>query len=375
MSVIDVVDLTKYLVRLKSENPPGYEADVASFLANLLEKHGFHVQLDVFGEGRQNLIARYGCETEQDSICFSGHMDTVPIGPENWDYDPFGGEIADGRIYGRGTCDMKGGIAAAVAAAINHLESIQNGKGVSFIFTGGEETGCDGAKHLLAQEGLIPSIGALVIAEPTGLEALIGHKGALWLEGKCHGVSVHGSRPHLGVNAIYSMARKISILEISDCLKAEHPELGKPTLNVGTIRGGNNINSVPSEAQVEIDIRSVPEQDHDETISILSDVLGDDIEMSKIIDLPGIWTNPENSWVKSVQGRAAEISPTYKGDLAAPYFTDASILKPGLNNVPTVVLGPGEIDVAHTVNEYCSLEQLMNAEKIYQSLIMDWCWD
>ena len=369
----DVLALTQSLIRCPTANPPGHEETLAKSLASLLENHGFDTHLQSFGKGRTNLVASIGGTGDRKPICFSGHLDTVPIGTQSWAVDPYGGETSGDRIYGRGACDMKGGIAAFLSACIDLCAALQHGPGVRLVLTGGEETGCEGARHLADSPHILGDVGALIIAEPTGLTPFVGHKGALWLKGHCNGVSAHGSVPHLGNNAIYKIARKTALLEQFSFQVAADEFLGAPTLNVGTIAGGVNVNSVPDRAQIEIDIRSIPTQSHNSICSDLKHALGDDVELTRFVDLPGVWTDPDTAWVMRTSEIVSDTTGLESDTIVAPYFTDASVLKPAFNDVQTMILGPGEISVAHTVNEYCTISQLLQAKEIYSKIIVEWC--
>src|SRR5262249_34580404 len=232
------VELTQELVRFKTINPPGDERACAERLASLLENAGFAVDLMPFGGGRAQLVARIGGTAERLPLGFTGHLDTVPLGSQPWSVDPLAAEIADGKLYGRGSSAMKSGVAAFVAASIALATSLTGTPGVVLLITAGEETGCTGAAALASGSKPLPQAGALLVAEPTGNRLLVGHKGALWLEAVTIGVTAHGSMPEKGVNAVYKAARTAAALQDFDFNFARHDVLGAPTLNVGTIHGG-----------------------------------------------------------------------------------------------------------------------------------------
>jgi succinyl-diaminopimelate desuccinylase len=187
------VELTQDLVRFRTINPPGDERACAERLASLLEDAGFAVDLTPFGEGRAQLVARIGGASRKPAIGFTGHLDTVPLGAQPWSVDPLAAEIKDGKLYGRGSSDMKSGVAAFVMAGVALAGKLANTPGVVMYITAGEETGCTGAAAM-AREISLPRVGALVVAEPTGNQPLVGHKGALWLEAVTTGVTAHGSQ-------------------------------------------------------------------------------------------------------------------------------------------------------------------------------------
>jgi succinyl-diaminopimelate desuccinylase len=163
------------------------------------------------------------------------------------------------------------------------------------------------------------------VAEPTSNAALVGHKGALWLRLTLKGVTAHGSMPHLGVNAAYKAARVLTALETFQFNVAPHPYLGSPTLNVGTVRAGLNVNSVPDLAEIGIDIRSIPGLDHSRIQEHLKAELGDEISLEPIVDPSSRWINEVYRTVREVTGEDAGSEPR-----TAPYFTDASALTPRL---------------------------------------------
>ena len=220
------VELTQDLVRFKTINPPGAERACAERLASLLESAGFAVDLVPFGEGRAQLVARIGGTAGKLPLGFTGHLDTVPLGAQPWSVDPLAAEIADGKLYGRGSSDMKSGVAAFVTACNALADRLASTPGVVLFITAGEETGCTGAAALARGTTRLPQVGALVVAEPTGNRLLVGHKGALWLEAVTTGVTAHGSMPEKGVNAVYKAARAATALQDFDFNFARHDVLG-----------------------------------------------------------------------------------------------------------------------------------------------------
>ncbi|PWR19511.1 hypothetical protein DKG74_17120 [Zavarzinia aquatilis] len=372
MPSINAVELTQALVRLHSVNPPGNESACAQLVGNLLEDAGFDVGYHSFGPGRVNVVARIGeCSELHRPLCLTGHLDTVPIGAADWSVDPFGGEIVDGLLYGRGASDMKSGVAAMVAAAMSAAASLREAPGLLLVLTAGEETGCEGASHLANLDGVLGTAGAIVVGEPTGNRLRLGHKGALWLMATCQGRAAHGSMPDLGINAIYRGATVIGKLRDFGFNRAPHAELGGPTLNVGTVRGGANVNSVPDRAEIGIDIRTVPGMAHDRIIEDLRRYLAPDLHsLDQVLDLESVWTSPHDPLMRRWAGRVD--APPDDVCLGLPFFTDASILKPAFGGIPTLILGPGETHMAHQTDEYCRVERIGEAAAIYLDLIADW---
>jgi succinyl-diaminopimelate desuccinylase len=370
---IDPVELSRELIAFNTINPPGNELSCIRHLEKILSKAGLETSLQDFAPDRANLIARIGGRGSKPPLCFTGHVDTVPLGNAAWSVDPFAGEIIDGKMYGRGSTDMKCGVAAFVAAIGNMAGQLEDTGGAVLAITAGEEIGCEGAFHL-ARSGILGRAGAIVVAEPTSNAALVGHKGALWLRLTLKGVTAHGSMPHLGVNAAFKAARVVTALENFQFNVAPHPHLGSPTLNVGTVHAGLNVNSVPDLAEIGVDIRSIPGLDHARIQEHLKAELGDDVSMEPIVDVGAVWTDPASAWINDVYGIVGEVTGQHPGTepQTAPYFTDASALTPAFGGPPTVILGPGEAAKAHQTDEYCSVQRIREATDIYARIAARW---
>jgi succinyl-diaminopimelate desuccinylase len=370
---IDPVELSRELIAFNTINPPGNELSCIRHLEKILASAGLETSLQQFAPDRANLIARAGGSGGKPPLCFTGHVDTVPLGNAPWSVDPFAGAIIDGKMYGRGSTDMKCGVAAFVAAIGNMAGQLQATGGAVLVITAGEEIGCEGAFQL-ARAGILGRAGAIVVAEPTSNVALVGHKGALWLRLTLKGVTAHGSMPHLGINAAFKAARAITALENFQFNVAPHPYLGSPTLNVGTVHAGLNVNSVPDLAEIGVDIRSIPGLDHARIQEHLKAELGEDVSLQPIVDVGAVWTDPASPWLKDVYAIVRDVTGEDAGaePQTAPYFTDASALTPAFGNPPTVILGPGEAAKAHQTDEYCSVARIREATDIYARIAAGW---
>jgi succinyl-diaminopimelate desuccinylase len=201
---------------------------------------------------------------------------------------------------------------------------------------------------------------------------MVGHKGALWLRARTKGVTAHGSMPERGVNAVYKAARAVTKLEGHRFDVAADPLLGGPTLNVGNFHGGLNVNSVPDEATVGIDIRTIPAQRNDEVRATLARLLGDEVELSTLIDVGALHTRADDPWVQQVFDAVARRTGEHPVERSASYFTDASVLTPAFGNAPTVILGPGELAQCHQTDEYCLASRIEQAVDLYQDLAARW---
>jgi succinyl-diaminopimelate desuccinylase len=364
------VALTRDLVRIRSINPPGDEADCALLLARLLENGGFSVTAHSFAPGRTSIIATLSGAGEP--ICFTGHLDTVPLGGAPWERDPLGAEPDGDRLFGRGTSDMKSGVAAMALSALALAKLPGRRAGLVLIFTAGEETGCDGARYLPQLNGVLPKASALLVGEPTGNYPLIGHKGALWLKAAFHGVTAHGSMPELGENAVYKAARGVLRLAEHRIEADRHNHLGAPSINVGSLHGGINVNSVPDAAAVEIDIRTLPGQSNDAIRREVTAVLGEGASVSSMVDVCAVASNPQNEWISDVFDLYERASGQRVDPRGAPFFTDASVLVPAMGDIPALILGPGESAMAHRTNEYCLASKIELAVELYGEIGRKW---
>lgn len=367
-----VLDLTRELVRTETINPPGDESRAADLVGARLEAAGLDVRRHPIAKGRDNLVARWPGTDGRPALCLTAHFDTVPLGRAEWQHEPLAAEIDDGRVYGRGTSDMKGGLAALVTAA-ERIAALGRGEaGLELVLCAGEETGCEGARAL-ADGGALGEVGAVLVAEPTSNYPCLAHKGVVWIDAFTSGRSAHGSMPQLGDNAVYKLAGAIGELERFGFDGPEHELLGGPTLSVGTVAGGVNINSVPDSATAGIDVRVVPGLDGDEVLARLHDVLGDEVRLERRLDLAPVVTEAEDEWVREV----FDVMEPLIGERPEPrglaYFTDASALTPAYGTPPTVICGPGDADQAHQTNESCSVELLDAAAEGIFEIARRWC--
>lgn len=359
------------LIRLPSTNPPGEEAACISYLAKLIEGSGFVVETYEFAPGRPSLVARLSGRSNDAPLCFTGHVDVVPLGAKPWSQAPFGGDIVDGKLYGRGSSDMKAGVAAFVEAAREVAASTLN-RGLTLVVTSGEETGCEGAFDL-TRRGVLGKAGLLIVAEPSSNEIILAHKGSLRLAVTARGKTAHSSMPELGDNAIYRAVDWIGRLERLGLPETRHPLLGAPTMCVTTIHGGLNINSVPDAVAFTIDFRSLPSNRHDALRDCVRQVVGSAAEIITVADLPGFSTAADHVAVAPVIASYERLFARTPVPRGAPYFTDASALTPAFGDVPTVVIGPGEMDQAHQTDEHCAVSRLEEAFEIYRDLIGRMC--
>ena len=371
--------LTRELLHFNTINPPGMERECARFLGKLLGEAGFDVKYHEFAEHRTSVIATIGGRHAKPPICFTGHIDIVPLGVAKWMRDPFAGETDGDKLFGRGSTDMKSGIAAFVVAAIKLAPHLKNTPGVTIVLTASEEVGCEGAKYLV-EEKLLDRAGAIVVAEPTSNFPFVGHKGLIWFEIETKGKTAHASMPEQGENAILKMGKVIEKLEHFDwkhqCGVDCHHVMGKPTVNVATIHGGLNTNSVPDSAKMTVDMRTVPGIDHVHLCRSLESLVGNLGSVRKIVETPPLYSE-HDEWIESVYVAATpyvEAKPTAKtimfstdgADLSRGYAANMGI------GIPTVIVGPGEPELAHQTDEWCSLNRIDQSVDLFARLMREW---
>lgn len=371
----NVVELTQALVRMQSVNPaydpasPG-TPPVIDFVARWGAERGFEVERHPVEGGLENLVLRLSNGPGRH-LLFNGHFDTVSVvGMEG---DPFGAEIRDGRLWGRGSCDMKGPVAAMLVAAQRLAQEKADWSGTLTLgFTPDEEVATAGIRALIGQ---IPRPDAAIVGEPTRLKPLRGCKGGIRFAFRCHGKAAHSSRPDQGRNAVVAMARAILALNdyFANVLGAiTRPQFGPSTGSIGIVQGGSGINIVPDECAIHVDIRLVPGQDPEATLADLKAMLkerfpdGDGYRWSfELLHLdPAFEIAQDHPFTQAVKA----LTETAEAEVAF-FCCDAS--KIAAAGVPCLILGPGDIAQAHTAAEFIALEQLEAGVETYVALARD----
>lgn len=272
--------------------------------------------------------------------------------------DPFGGEIRDGRLWGRGASDTKGPMAAMLWALRELRDRVPTlGHEVWFAGLMGEEAGQEGARAFVKEE----RADFALIAEPTGRDIVYTHKGALWLKLRTAGRAVHASAPHLGENAIYKMADLLRVIrdEIAPGLAAQsHPVLGSPTISPGVIRGGSKTNIVPDSCELDVDIRTIPGQDADEVPRLLKEA-SPGLEIAAW-QSSALNTDPAHPLIQLLVRNGSRLA-------GAPWFCDAAVFAEA--GIPAVAAGPGSIAQAHTNDEWIALTELEQGVQFYRAFL------
>lgn len=370
MDLTPELELAQQLIRLRSTPESRSELRVAELLAERLEASGFDTNLHTYGGHHGNVVARWG-RPDVPAVCLSGHLDTVTVVEEDWRHDPYGAEVVGSRLYGRGAVDMKTGVAAIVCAAEAYVTSAPpEAAAIALVLTAEEEVGSLGAAALASEPGLLPESRLLLIAEPTSNQPVLGHRGAVWLDLVARGRSCHGSTPHLGENAIEKLIDGLRLVRAwCQDNPTEHDILGPRTLNIGRLDGGVLRNIVPDRAVAQLDFRTPSSREQTELVSMLTTLLGKQVDVEPILSLPPVYTEPNDPMVQLVRDVAEHYLDVDESQAVARFFTDASVLTPALGGVPTLICGPGSPDQAHVVDEWCETTEIMTASAIYLDVL------
>lgn len=373
-----VTRLLSDLVAIPSVNPmgrglsgPGYlEGRVSDYLEGWFRALGVEVERQVVSPGRDNLIARYDAPGSKRTLLFDAHQDTVPV--DGMTIDPFTPSLEGGRLYGRGACDIKGGLSAMLTAfARLVLERPSKSASVIMACTVDEEFTHTGSSRLADGNH---GADLAIVAEPTKLDLVDRHKGAVRWKIRTRGVACHASTPALGRNAIYAMAGVIAALEeYASVLAGSTPDpvLGPPSLSVGRIEGGVSVNVVPDWCEVEIDRRVIPgERAIDcpgRVRDFLATKLGDRMANVEFlppwVNMPPLFAGPAGPFLPALASAIERVGGRAPRVIGVPYGTDAGPLCEA--GIPCVVFGPGDIAQAHTKDEWIELDQVRLASEMY----------
>jgi succinyl-diaminopimelate desuccinylase len=368
----EVVEFCRGLLKIKTVNPPGDELAASEFIAGILEKIGMEVEVIKHSPTRASTLARLRGSKESPGLLYNGHIDTVPVGAETWTHDPFGAVRADGKIWGRGAADMKGGVAALMTAVKALAEARLPLKGdLIFAATAGEEIDSLGAT-VIASRSDVGSLQAILIPEPSHNELFIAEKGAFWLEMTTHGQTAHGSMPDLGRNAVMMMVKLIAEFENLEIPFQPHPLLGGFSRSVNTISGGVKTNVVPDSCVATVDMRTVPGQDHMRILRLIEDLIKkmerEVAGFKASVEIVNDRASLETDVNAPVVGSFSEVVAAVTGKKPIPkgtrYFTDGVVLVPAFK-APLLICGPGDAGLAHQPNEHVEINKLVEAAQIY----------
>jgi len=351
-------ELLQRLIQIKSVNPPGNEDGIANFIKGFLIKNDIPSELVPLEEGRSSVVAKIEGKEERN-ITLCGHLDTVRVIEEDWSKPPFQGLMEEGKMYGRGTADMKGGVAAIIYTLILlKRRGITPQKKVQLALTADEEWGYRGAKTLVDQ-GFFDQTDFLIITEPTNLQVAVGEKGEIWIKAKFYGKSAHGSTPELGVNTVVPGSK--FVLEVSEEYKKlfnPDPLWGNNSINIGQFHGGVQVNVVPNYSEVQLDFRVISEEDKRALELVrkkgqdIAEEFGVQFKEEIFNYHPPIFTSLDNLYIQKFMQVAGVKEATI-----VKYCTDGGTIIPE-KKIPFIVFGPGDIAQAHQNDEYIELESL-----------------
>ena len=364
-------ELLKKLVRAQSTPEKG-ELGAAKVISAELSRSGVDCRIDTWDQSRANIIAEVKSDGYKGSLLFACHLDVVGPGEAKWENPAFEALESDGKVYGRGSADMKGGIAAAVTAIRQVVEAQTKLQGdIVFVGAAGEETDSCGAKRFISDSSRLSEFVGVVIPEPTDFSIVTAHRGMLWLEVATKGRAAHGSTPQLGVNAISSMKSVLYELENYEIGAKHHKLLGECSMSVNTITGGKALNVVPDKCSIGIDIRTLPEQNHQGIITDLEKIFAKlkaenpkfEAEVSVVRQVPPLETDCGCDFVKDFCS-AVDIDET----VAVGFTTDGPHF--GSLGAPVVIFGPGKPHLCHKPNEYIEIRDVEKAVEHYKNIIL-----
>lgn len=376
---LGVIDLLRDLIQAPSYiGLPRQEEKAVAVLARYFETPQIEFSTTAVRPGRPNLLATVRGPKPGRHLVFCGHTDTVAPNRITT-MDPFGAEIRDGRIYGRGAVDMKGPVAAMAAAlvALRNWHLLEKGA-VTLAAVIDEEMESLGAEALIRAG--ITADGAIV-GEPTSNQIAIGHKGLEWLEIEFLGKATHGGTPEKGINAISAAARFVRLVEeelVPQFQQRRHPVLGAPTINMGTMHGGDQPSTVAARCTIQLDRRWVPSETIEQVFGELEEILRRIREA-----MPGLSTDlrrvpggmatmvhgpleiaADHALVLAAQKARAEICGHAGALTAFPAWTDAALLSREAK-IPCLVCGPGDLSLAHSAEESIAITEVEEAVKLY----------
>jgi acetylornithine deacetylase ArgE len=374
---VDLLGLASLLIAFNTEAPPGNEGPCARFVANYLSDlhiDGADIEVHSFARDRSNVVATFG--SGAPGLLLAGHIDVVPVKDASaWSSPPYEANIRGGRMYGRGSADMKSGL-AAMLAAISSAKGRKLKRSLSLVATAGEEVGFDGLDALV-REGRLKRIKARcgVVGEPAEMKVVRAHRGGLTCQVAFEGRSAHAGDPSLGVNSIENCGRFLTALGPARrrLSATRDPDLGRTIVTPTMISGGTKSNVIPGACELTLDSRLIPAVGSKAVLKELDTVI---LALSRKdrsfkAKVQVLYETPALSVPRDAEVVRLSESLTGSTSGVAPYGTEAPVYC-GLGT-PTVVLGPGSVRQAHIVDEYAQVRQIKSAERVYRRMIETVC--
>lgn len=380
MEQAEKIQILQDLIRLHTVN--GNEIIVAQYLQKLLAQHGIEAAVDEFGDKRANLQAAIGQTTDPAKVLvLTGHQDTVTVGdPADWEHDPFGAEIVGDKLYGRGASDMKSGLAAAAITLIELKEQgVELNGSLRLVATAGEEYGTPGAYRLNEQHA-VDDATAMVVCEPTDGQIIYAHSGSFNYRITSTGKAAHSSTPSRGINAIAGL---VNYINLEQGLFADAPTdeyLGDVQHSVTVIKGGDQVNTIPDQAELLGNIRPTYAFNNQQVIDRLETTLAKlnqehaaQLKLEIIHNFEPVETKKDNEFVKLAQQAALNNFQDRQVELQTMNgATDASVFIKNNHQLPTVILGADNSQTDHQLNEYTTVSCYLELINVYQELVKEY---
>ena len=376
------VSLTKELIAIPSENPTGDESAMADRMEAFFRGIGLDAARERVAERRENVTAEITGSGSGPALVFLNHMDTVPAG-EGWTREPFLAAEEAGKIWGRGSCDMKGGIAASLAAMENLKKRIDGGakaqRTVRCCMVVDEESGHMTGTEAAIASGHLGSDDVVISCEPTDLALVTAQKGAMWFELVFRGKSAHAAAPHMGADAIHAASLTVAALQEAVAqLPYEDPLLGRCTMVTTMIEGGHKTNVVSERCAMQIDSRFVPPLRtadiqgiiHEKAAEACALVSGVEFSLrATIADRPPVTADTGGAGARLIMETLEEILGAAPEPAGVSYYSDAGMAAAQTGSRSCFLLGPGNIEQAHTPDEFIEVDSLKKAARVYGRLI------
>lgn len=374
----DAIFFTKQLVRLDSSNPGNYEKEIKDYIESILPKEGVVISTSEVLPNRYNLMAEIEGEIKTPAMIFICHMDTVMLG-EDWTKEPLGAEELDGKIYGRGACDMKSGLACAISAFCEIAREVKEGKrlkhSLKLICSADEEDFMRGVEKAIA-DGWVQKEDWIMDTEPTNGQIQVAHKGRTWFEITIDGITAHASTPWKGADANAAMAEVIREIRLSIERLKPHEDLGISTVTFGQIQGGYRPYVVPDHCTVWVDMRLVPPTNTKMAEEIVKQAIykaeqtiaGVKGHYKITGDRPYVEKDENSYLLHQLKQCADEVTGEDTKISFFPGYTDTAVIAGTLGNRNCMSYGPGNLELAHKPDEWVAIEDIVRCEKVLKKL-------
>ena len=378
----EAIELTRRLVQIESTNPGAGESGVEVFVRQYLSDLDVDMIIDEVLPGRRNIAATIPAQRDDKGpmLVLACHMDTVVAG-KDWTRDPFGGELEDGRLYGRGACDMKSGLACALSVFHKTAKAAEEGNlrlrhPLRLLCTVDEEADMRGVDHAI-EKGLVGEDDWVLDLEPTDGEIQMAHKGRFWLKVEVHGITAHASKPEQGADAVAAAAELITQIRAAFDRLPVHDEMGPSTVTFGQIEGGYQPYVVPDECRIWMDFRLSPPTDNKKVLKIVEEAIADagrvvpgiTVDYQVTGDRPYIEKNESSVLLKSLKRAAEKVTKEACRVCTFPGYTDTAVIAGKLGNQECMSYGPGSLKHAHKPDEYVETADIRRCAAVLEVLV------